>query len=178
LHGADIVFRMDSITLIRETHSWMRWLTGRTLEAASALPDADFRREFPIGSGSVHGTLTHLLGAERIWMNAIHGNATAVMATTEEFPSINSMRNGWPVIRGAWDTYLSQLTDDECKRVVMRVREGKEVRQLVRDILVQLPTHALYHNAQISFMFRQMGHSLPDSSWILCRREQLAQTKQ
>jgi uncharacterized damage-inducible protein DinB len=169
---------MDSITLIRETHRWMHWLTGRTLEAASALPDADFRREFPIGSGSVHGTLTHLLGAERIWMSAIQGNATAVMATTEEFPSIDSMRIGWPVIRGAWATYLSQLTDDECSRVVMRVRDGKEVRQLVRDILVQLPTHALYHNAQMSFMFRQMGHSLPDSSWILWRREQLAQTKQ
>jgi uncharacterized damage-inducible protein DinB len=168
---------MDSITLIRETHRWMHWLTGRTLEAASALPDADFRREFPIGSGSVHGTLTHLLGAERIWMNAIQGNATAVMATTEEFPSIDSMRIGWPVIRGAWATYLSQLTDDECSRVVMRVRDGKEVRQLVRDILVQLPTHALYHNAQMSFMFRQMGHSLADSSWILWRRGQLAQAK-
>jgi uncharacterized damage-inducible protein DinB len=60
----------------------------------------------------------------------------------------------------------------------MRVRDGKEVRQLVCDIVLQLPTHALYHNAQISFMFRQMGHSLPDSSWILWRREQLAQAKQ
>ena len=168
---------MDSITLIRDTHRWMRWLTGRTLEAAYALPDADFRREFPIGSGSVHGTLTHLLGAERIWMNAIHGDATAVMASTQEFPSIDSIRTGWPVIRSAWDTYLSQLTDDECSRVVMRVRDGKEVRQLVRDIVLQLPTHALYHNAQISFMFRQMGHSLADSSWILWRREQLAQAK-
>ena len=169
---------MDSIPLIRDTHRWMRWLTGRTLDAASALPDADFRREFPIGSGSVHGTLTHLLGAERIWMNAIHGDATAVMASTQEFPSIDSIRTGWPVIRSAWDTYLSQLTEDECSRVVMRVRDGKEVRQLVRDIVVQLPTHALYHNAQISFMFRQMGHSLADSSWILWRREQLAQAKQ
>ena len=169
---------MDSITLIRDTHRWMRWLTGRTLDAASALPDADFRREFPIGSGSVHGTLTHLLGAERIWMNAIHGDATAVMASTQEFPSIDSIRTGWPVIRSAWDTYLSQLTEDECSRVVMRVRDGKEVRQLVRDIVLQLPTHALYHNAQISFMFRQMGHSLADSSWILWRREQLAQAKQ
>ena len=168
---------MDSITLIRDTHRWMRWLTGRTLDAASALPDADFRREFPIGSGSVHGTLTHLLGAERIWMNAIHGDATAVMASTQEFPSIDSIRTGWPVIRSAWDTYLSQLTEDECSRVIMRVRDGKEVRQLVRDIVLQLPTHALYHNAQISFMFRQMGHSLADSSWILWRREQLAQAK-
>ena len=111
-------------------------------------------------------------------MNAIHGDATAVMASTQEFPSIDSIRTGWPVIRSAWDTYLSQLTEDECSRVVMRVRDGKEVRQLVRDIVVQLPTHALYHNAQISFMFRQMGHSLPDSSWILWRREQLAQAKQ
>jgi uncharacterized damage-inducible protein DinB len=40
---------------------------------------------------------------------------------------------------------------------------------------MQVPTHALYHNAQLSFMFRSMGHSLPDSSWILWGRERLAQ---
>jgi len=166
---------MDSITLIRETHTWMRWLTGRTLDAAAALPEADFRRDFPIGCGSIHGTLTHLMGAERIWIGALQGDATATMASPNEFPTISAIRTAWPLIRGRWDEYLHQLTDAECNRVVVRVRDGKEFRQLARDVLVQLPTHALYHNAQISFMFRQMGHSLPDSSWIVWRREQLAQ---
>jgi hypothetical protein len=40
---------------------------------------------------------------------------------------------------------------------------------------MQVPTHALYHNAQVSFMMRSMGHALPDSSWILWGRERLAQ---
>ena len=42
------------------------------------------------------------------------------------------------------------------------------------DALMQVPTHALYHNAQISFMMRSMGHQLPDSSWILWGRERIA----
>jgi uncharacterized damage-inducible protein DinB len=39
---------------------------------------------------------------------------------------------------------------------------------------MQVPTHALYHNAQLSFMLRSMGRQLPDSSWILWGRERLA----
>lgn len=169
-----MVRRMDGITLIRDTHAWMRWLTGRTLHAATAIPDLDFRREFPIGCGSIHGTLTHLIGAERVWIGALQGDAAATMATTAEFPSIASMHAAWPSVRSRWDAYLNQLTDTECNRIIARVRDGKEFRQQVSDVLLQLPTHALYHNAQMSFMFRQMGHSLPDSSWILWRREQLA----
>jgi uncharacterized damage-inducible protein DinB len=57
---------------------------------------------------------------------------------------------------------------------VSRVRDGKEFRQLACDALMQVPTHALYHNAQLSFMFRSMGHQLPDSSWILWGRERIA----
>jgi uncharacterized damage-inducible protein DinB len=44
-------------------------------------------------------------------------------------------------------------------------------RQTVADSIMQVPTHALYHNAQLSFMFRSMGRSLPDSSWIGWGRE-------
>ena len=57
---------MNSNTIACDAHDWLRWMTGRTLDAVAKIPDADFRREFPIGMGSVHATIVHLVGAERI----------------------------------------------------------------------------------------------------------------
>jgi uncharacterized damage-inducible protein DinB len=124
--------------------------------------------------GSIHGTLVHLVGAERIWIGVLEGDAAITMATPQEFPDIASIRAGFAAARTRWDAYLARLTAAECARVVVRVRDGKEFRQLAGDALMQVPTHALYHNAQISFMMRSMGHSLPDSSWILWGRERIA----
>ena len=174
LAGGAIVRRMDPVNTARDAHAWLRWLTGRTVDAAAAIPDADFRREFPIGLGSIHGTLVHLVGAERIWIGVLEGDAAITMATPQELPDIAAIRAGFAATRARWDAYLSRLTAAECARVVVRVRDGKEFRQLAGDALMQVPTHALYHNAQVSFMMRSLGHQLPDSSWILWGRERIA----
>lgn len=162
----------------RDAHTWLRWLTGRTLDAAAALPDADYRREFPIGMGSVHATLVHLVGAENVWISALGGDSAVAIMRSEELPDIASIRVAFTKVRARWDSYLARITPAECERVVLRIRDGREVRQSAADVIMQLPTHALYHNAQISFMFRSMGHALPDSSWIIWGRERLASAMQ
>jgi uncharacterized damage-inducible protein DinB len=166
---------MTPTDTVRDAHAWLRWLTGRTLEACSALSPDEFRREFPIGIGSVHATLVHLVGAERIWIEVLEGsNAALSMPSRDELPDAAAIGAAWREVRPRWDAYLARLDAKELARVCVRVRDGKEFRQSVADILMQVPTHALYHNAQLSFMFRSMGHALPDSSWILWGRERLA----
>jgi len=165
---------MDAISTILDAHAWLRWMTGRSLDAAAALPDADFRREFPIGIGSVHATFVHLVGAERIWIGVLEGDAMVSMPPAAELPDAAALRAAFVQVRERWDGYLARLDAAEASRTVSRVRDGKEFRQLACDALMQVPTHALYHNAQLSFMFRSMGHQLPDSSWILWGRERIA----
>ena len=166
---------MTSIDTVRDAHAWLRWLTGRTLEACTGLPSEEFRREFPIGIGSVHATLVHLVGAERIWIAVLEGSDAALsMPSRDELPDAAAIAAAWKEVRPRWDAYLAKLDERELARICVRVRDGKEFRQSVADILMQVPTHALYHNAQLSFMFRSMGRSLPDSSWIIWGRERLA----
>lgn len=166
---------MSSITLVRDMHAWLRWLTARTLTAAEALSSEEFRREFPIGLGSVHATLVHLLGAEQVWIGAIEGVAPGVaMPSPGDLPDVASIRAGLAAVRRRWDARLDALDEQELARLIVRVRDGREHRQTVGDAMLQVPTHALYHTAQVSFMFRSMGRSLPDSSWIIFARERLA----
>lgn len=165
---------MDPTTTIDDAHAWLRWMTGRSLAACRSLTEEELHREFPIGLGSVHATLLHLYGAERIWIGVVTGSAAALtMPTATECPTLDALESSWSATRREWDAFLAVLTPGECARVVERVRDGRAYRQTVADACMQVPTHALYHNAQLSFMFRSMGHALPDSSWILWARERL-----
>ncbi len=45
-----------------------RWANERLYEAAAGVSDDDYRRERGAFFGSLHGTLNHLVVADRIWM--------------------------------------------------------------------------------------------------------------
>lgn len=49
------------------------WANRRLYDAAKKLPDADYRAERGAFFGSVHGTLNHILVADRIWMRRFTG---------------------------------------------------------------------------------------------------------
>jgi uncharacterized damage-inducible protein DinB len=49
--------------------AYNRWCNERLYEAAAKLSDADYRAPRGAFFGSLHGTLNHLLVADRVWMN-------------------------------------------------------------------------------------------------------------
>ncbi|MBL9141164.1 MAG: DinB family protein [Phycisphaerae bacterium] len=164
---------MHATPIIHDLHAWLRWCTGRSMSAARTLTEQELHRPFEMGLGSVFATLLHLYGAERLWILVIQGETEGLsMPTQNEFPTLDAIAKDWPRVRKQWDALLDAPSDAELTRNVVRVRDGREYRQRVLDALVQLPTHALYHNAQLSSMFRQMGKQLPDSSYIIWAREQ------
>ena len=50
-----------------------KWANDRLYAAAGAVPEADYRADRGAFFGSVHGTLNHLLVADRIWMRRFTG---------------------------------------------------------------------------------------------------------
>ena len=53
--------------------AYNRWANARLYEAALALSDSDYRRDVGAFFKSLHGTLNHLLVADRIWMKRLAG---------------------------------------------------------------------------------------------------------
>lgn len=64
-------------THLRATAAYNRWANRRLYAAAAALPDEDYRRPAGVYFGSLHGTLNHLLAADRIWMRRFEGAGEA-----------------------------------------------------------------------------------------------------
>lgn len=54
-----------------------RWANQRVYAAAAELSDAQYRQDKGAFFGSLHGTLNHLLAADRIWMKRFTGQGEA-----------------------------------------------------------------------------------------------------
>ena len=54
-----------------------RWANERLYEAASQLSDADYRADRGAFFKSMHGTLNHMVVADRIWMHRFTGTGDA-----------------------------------------------------------------------------------------------------
>jgi uncharacterized damage-inducible protein DinB len=167
---------MPSPESIREAHEFLRWSTDRFMATARTYSDDELHRTLPIGLGSVFETLLHLLGAEMIWIGVVTGTVDRVVWPTRESHSdLEAIERQWKATRAEWDRYLAALTPPECDRIVERVRDGKVYKQRCSDACMQVPTHALYHAAQLSFIHRNLRGEGPnpfsDSSWIVWARQ-------
>ena len=50
-----------------------RWATSQVLNACATLTNEQFHQRFEMGPGSLHDTLTHVLGAMRTWTDTLTG---------------------------------------------------------------------------------------------------------
>ena len=180
---------MNASDLIRRLHQHRMWVNHRLLEAVRPLSDEQLRQPLAIGQGSVWRTLTHLLAAEYVWLEALLGNESPLMSgdVPGKLPgnqegegairSLNELIAKWEELDQRWEKYLDSLTDDDLDEMVYKTStsSGRGKRHGTRraDILLHICTHAQYTTAQLVNMLRQLGVSaLPDVMLISLARQE------
>lgn len=180
---------MNAADLIRRLHLHRMWVNHRLLEAVRPLSEEQLRQPFAIGQGSVWRTLTHLLAAEYVWLEALLGNESPLMPgdVTAKLPgnqegegairSLDELALKWEELDQRWNVYLDTLTDDDLDEMVYKTStsSGRGKRHGTRraDVLLHVCTHAQYTVAQLMNMLRQLEVSpLPDVMLISLARQE------
>jgi uncharacterized damage-inducible protein DinB len=139
-----------------------RWATRQILEKCVPLSAEQFNRKFEIGPGSLHDTLTHILGAQRFW--------TDLLAGRPERPRLEKSAQRTPTeLMNLLDEIATEFAAVAASRpledTVTRIREGKTYIFTRGSVLTHVATHAMHHRAQCLNMLRHVGVSpLPPSS--------------
>ena len=130
--------------------TYNRWANARLYEAALALDDADYRRDVGAFFKSMHGTLNHLLLADRIWLKRLTGEG--------EHPNrldaiIYEDRCQLAIARADEDDrilrYVSSLDDTLIAGVLKyATTSGRPFEQRRCDILLHLFNHQTHHRGQ------------------------------
>lgn len=141
-----------------------RWANGRVLECCRALSPQDFHQRFDIGPGSLHDTMSHVIGAIFRWSDRIEGVALR--------PSIEGRAPGdpSPMTRRTPDELigLNLRACADLARVVAAVRprlaetrewtmRDRSYRFTVAAAVIHVTNHGMHHRAQCMNMLKRLG---------------------
>jgi len=141
-----------------------RWATGQVLEACGRLPEAQFGQRFEIGPGSLHDTLTHIIGTIRSLTETLGGREAR--PRLEADGQTRTPGELQLLLEESWQGLLAEIGRRPVEEMVTRrTKDGRELRMTRGAMLAHLMVHGTHHRAQCLNMLRQLGvKPLPASS--------------
>ena len=152
---------------IRQLYAYTEWANALALDAAEKLSDEQLLADVKISHMSIMGTLTHMGGAEWIWLERWLGNSpTSPDAwdqwTVKHCRSVGQLRKNWQQVIDKRKAYLAGLTEADLSRDVPFVRlNGERYVLPLGQQLQHVVNHATLHRGQVVGMIRQLGVTPP-----------------
>jgi uncharacterized damage-inducible protein DinB len=150
------------------------WANTRLYAAAATLPDADYRADRGAFFKSVHGTLNHLLGTDRIWMRRFTGAGDAPSRLDAIlFEDLGSLRGA----REAEDARIVAYADGLSEEALAgrfryrRVSSPEAFEQPLAPALLHFFNHQTHHRGQIHALLTGLTGEAPALDLLFFQRE-------
>ena len=150
------------------------WANRRLYDAAARLSDADYRADRGVFFKSMHGTLNHLLAADRIWMRRFTGTGEAPdRLDAILFEDLGPLRAARKAEDARIAAFVEDLTDE---RLAGRFRyrtlsNPREIEQPLAPALAHFFNHQTHHRGQAHGVHTGLGGDAPPLDLILFQRE-------
>lgn len=153
------------------------WANERLYRMAVALPDDLYRRDAGAYFKSLHGTLNHLLTADRIWMRRLTGvgdhpnNLDAIVFDDLQLLTAARRQEDERIIR-----FVEALTESGFEEMWdYRTLNGTPQRQTRREIFAHLFNHQTHHRGQAHAILTAVGITDPQPlDLLVMQRERTA----
>jgi uncharacterized damage-inducible protein DinB len=157
---------------IRTLHAFNSWASNRIFDAVAGLPDADVMKDLKASHASIHGTLLHMVGAEKIWLSRWAGKPDARLIVSGDAPTLAAVRRVWEETGFAMAKFLGTMTDAKLKDTfTMTTATGAAFTHSYGQAIQHVVDHSTYHRGQVVLLLRQLGHTPPGTGLIAFYRE-------
>src|ERR1051326_620476 len=152
---------------IRRLFDYTEWANDLAMDAADNLTEEDLRRDVGISHGSIFGTLTHMAGAEWIWLERWHGRLPAKAEgwsrwSPESCGDLATLNDRWSDIIDRRAQFISGLDESGLAAdVAFRLLNGDPSSMRLVDQMQHVVNHATLHRGQVVGMIRQLGIEPP-----------------
>lgn len=145
------------------------WANARLYDAATALNDFERKRDVRGYFQSLHGTLNHMLGADRIWLRRLTGEGEAPSRLDEIlFADFNTLREAREVEDKRLSAFIAGLDPAGYEATVEYHNTRGEPKALaLKLILAHMFNHQTHHRGQATHMLRQLGVAEPPALDLL-----------
>lgn len=151
-----------------------RWANGQLYAAAGELGETDYRADRGAFFRSMHGTLNHILAADRIWMRRFTGRGEA----PDRLDAILFEGRGeLAQARQAEDERILAYVEGLCESAFegtfhyRTISNPRDISQPLAPALIHFFNHQTHHRGQAHCLLTQIAGRAPSLDLILFQRE-------
>jgi uncharacterized damage-inducible protein DinB len=138
-----------------------RWMNEKVYAAAAQLSDEQRKANRQAFFHSIHGTLNHLLLADRTWLQRLHGEPVTMTAADEEvhadFEALHAARIALDQALLDWAASLPEETAPDTPYSFLSVTYQKQITLPFVVVVMQVFNHQTHHRGQLTTLLTQWG---------------------
>ena len=149
------------------------WANARLYDAAGRM-GADYGKDAGAFFGSMHGTLNHILVADRIWLRRLTGEGPEHARLDERpYDDLASLREAREAEDGRIVALIASLSDDDLSGsfTYTPITDPEPVTQRRAPVLTHVFNHQTHHRGQAHTILTSLGHEGPAMDLIYFQRE-------
>lgn len=147
---------------------YIYWARDRVLGIVDTLDQEAFTRDMKNSTGSIHETLVHMFGSERLWSTRWKGESPKGRERPEDYPTAAAVRARWSETERDIRQILGAMkSGDEQRLVQYTTLEGAPVAYPWWQTAMQVTNHSSYHRGQVITMLRQQGVAATGTDLIM-----------
>lgn len=151
------------VTQFRQLFEFDFWANRKVLETLKAANQTNER---------LREIFSHILGAQKLWHQRVTGGEYGAQMVWPTL-SLQECEEILPQNKKLWLNYLQDLSDEALSATISYTNsKGQPFENSVRDILMQVISHGVYHRGQIALLLRQADAQPPATDYIVYVREQ------
>jgi uncharacterized damage-inducible protein DinB len=148
-----------------------RWMNERLYELCATMADSERRRDRGAFFGSIHGTLNHLLWADRMWLGRFVGpQCTYPQFGADMFASFDQLSREREATDRAMLNWAGNFLAEwlAAPLVYTSVVDGKTRRLPAAVAAIHMFNHGTHHRGQLTTLLKQAGidPGVTDLPWV------------
>jgi len=145
------------------------WANVKMYTACANLTNDDRKRAMGASFGSVHGTLNHLLLADRLWLSRFLSEPFAVGSLNDElYPEFADLSRERPLTDARLEAWVHTLNDDalDSDLTFTTIAKRQQITMRLGHAALHVFNHQTYHRGQVASLVRQLGHAPPETDLL------------
>jgi uncharacterized damage-inducible protein DinB len=142
------------------------WMNEKLYGVASQLSDEARKRDCGAFFKSIHGTLNHLLLADKVWLARFTGETveqgfmgpSGIRALDQELHgNFEELRRERSLVDDRLSAWVSELTPERLTGSLIYMRNGKRTEHPLWWVVAHVFNHQTHHRGQITTLLSQQG---------------------
>lgn len=147
---------MDTIARFKRQYVYNHWANHEAAAGVLAMP-GDASRAVRI--------LNHIVGAERLWLERLHGDPPAAAVWPDD--PATEIPSQLDAVHAAWMLFLDNQREEKLLRPLSYTNSrGEPWANRVDEVLTHVIIHSAYHRGQLAMQIRDQGADPPMTDFI------------